>query len=68
LPALGGTEAATASYWLEHPAALSAFVSCRPSHTLPPAPGQKFRREQFGMAGFRALLFMLATLGGGLMH
>jgi hypothetical protein len=30
--------------------------------------GQKFRREQFGVDGFRALLFMLSTLDGGLMH
>jgi hypothetical protein len=31
-------------------------------------PGAKFRREQFGMEGFRALLFMIATLDGGMMH
>jgi hypothetical protein len=31
-------------------------------------PGAKFRREQFGVEGFRALLFMVATLDGGMMH
>lgn len=28
----------------------------------------KFRREQFGVEGYRALLFMLATIDGGLMQ
>jgi hypothetical protein len=28
----------------------------------------KFRRQQYGVEGFRALFFMMATLDGGLMH
>ncbi|MCL5745739.1 MAG: alpha-amylase family glycosyl hydrolase, partial [Acidobacteria bacterium] len=31
-------------------------------------PGEKFRREQFGAEGARALLFMIGTLDGGMMH
>jgi hypothetical protein len=30
--------------------------------------GYKFRREQFGVEGYRALFFMLSTLDGGLMQ
>ena len=30
--------------------------------------GYKFRRQQFGVEGYRALLFMLATIDGGLMQ
>jgi hypothetical protein len=30
--------------------------------------GFKFRREQYGVAGYRALFFMLSTLDGGLMQ
>jgi hypothetical protein len=30
--------------------------------------GSRFRREQFGVEGYRALLFMLATIDGGLMQ
>jgi hypothetical protein len=31
-------------------------------------PGEKFRREQFGIEGARALLFMIGTMDGGMMH
>jgi hypothetical protein len=30
--------------------------------------GEKFRREQFGVEGARALLFMIGTMDGGMMH
>ncbi|MGC2403958.1 MAG: alpha-amylase family glycosyl hydrolase [Acidobacteriaceae bacterium] len=33
-----------------------------------PAPGVKFRREQFGPEGYRALFFTMAMLDGGLMQ
>jgi hypothetical protein len=33
-----------------------------------PAPGMKFRREQFGADGYRALFFTVAMLDGGLMQ